>query len=196
VWLRNSKGCFTIKSVCSTQFEAWDGWDFGAKSIRKSETSQKCVSLLGRPPKGRFLGNSHLKEEILTAQVDPLCFWRRKNLWIIFKDFEGMRFFFLPFCTWATPHWFILMLFLITYQKENEKNLWIISLCIVGGFFHCGISLSLSLSLSNGVSWVQPFNLRFDCGREEEEEKELDSWSLEYASFGYLVLCLEGEKST
>jgi len=56
---------------------------------------------------------TRLKEEILAVQVDALCVWRRKNLWII-------------------------------------------SFCIVDGFLH----FLEFLSLFNGVSWVQPSNVR------------------------------------
>ena len=39
----------------------------------------------------------------------------------------------------------------------RRKNMWIISLCIVGGSRRCGICLSLSLM---GIIWVQPSNVR------------------------------------
>ena len=50
VWPLNSKGSFSVKSFCSTQFEALDGCDFAAKSIGSLKLPHKCVSLLGQPP--------------------------------------------------------------------------------------------------------------------------------------------------
>ena len=39
--------------------------------------------LRGQPPQARTLRMTSLKEEILEVQVDALCVWRRKKLWII-----------------------------------------------------------------------------------------------------------------
>ena len=63
---------------------------------------------------------------------------------------------------------------------------------------HCWwVSLLWYLSLSTGGQLGSTFQCeRCDSGLEEQDEKELGSWSLEYDSLGYLVGHLKGEKST
>jgi len=55
VWPLNSKGSFSVKSFCSTYFDALDGRDFTAKSIWKSKAPTKVcffawATTLGKIP--------------------------------------------------------------------------------------------------------------------------------------------------
>ena len=95
--------------------------------------------------KGKIPRKFTLKRRNFNSPSRPFMFLEEKESMDHIQGFWGHEVFVFSLLYMATPPWCLLMLFLITYQKENEKNLWIISLCIVGGFFHCGISLSLSL---------------------------------------------------
>ena len=79
----NSKGCFTVKSFCSTHFDALDVYDFAAKSIWKSKAPTKVCFFAWAATMARSIRMTCLKEEILEVQADALCVWRRKKLWII-----------------------------------------------------------------------------------------------------------------
>jgi len=80
VWRLNFKGSFPVNSFCSTQLGGLEGWDFAASLFGSLRLPQKFVSLLGRPPKARFLHKTCLKEEILAVHVDVICVWRGKNM--------------------------------------------------------------------------------------------------------------------
>ena len=41
VWLLNSKGSFTVKSFCSTQYAAFDGWNFAASPFGSVKLPQE-----------------------------------------------------------------------------------------------------------------------------------------------------------
>jgi len=104
VWPLNSKRSFSVKSFCSTQFEALDGCDFVAKSIWKSKVPTKVcffawAATLGKIPtddmlkRRNFRGLSRcsmcLEEEEAVDHLLVHCQWV-SSLWDLFLSLMGI----------------------------------------------------------------------------------------------------------
>ena len=61
VWQLNSKVSFTVKSFCSTQLGALEGWDVAAKSILKSKAPTKVCFFAWAATKGKIPREDMLK---------------------------------------------------------------------------------------------------------------------------------------